>query len=118
MNLILLGPPGAGKGTQAGKITEKYSIPQISTGDIFRWNIKTGTPLGLQAQEYMNRGELVPDSLVIEIALSRLVEPDCKDGFLLDGFPRTIEQARHWMNFWPRTTKKLTMCYTWMRTKN
>jgi adenylate kinase len=93
MNLILLGPPGAGKGTQAAKIIEKYEIPHISTGDIFRENIKEGTPLGKKAQEYMNRGELVPDDLVIDLATSRLLEPDCKNGFLLDGFPRTVYQA-------------------------
>lgn len=93
MNLILLGPPGAGKGTQATKIVEKFNIPHISTGDIFRKNIKEGTVLGKKAQEYMNKGELVPDSLVIEIALNRLDEDDCKEGFLLDGFPRTVEQA-------------------------
>ena len=94
MNLILLGPPGAGKGTQAAKIVEKFDIPHISTGDIFRKNIKEGTRLGKKAQEYMNKGELVPDSLVIEIALNRLEEDDCKKGFLLDGFPRTVEQAK------------------------
>jgi adenylate kinase len=93
MNLILLGPPGAGKGTQAARIIEKYDIPHISTGDIFRKNIKEETELGKKAQEYMNKGELVPDSLVIEIALDRLGEDDCKEGFLLDGFPRTVEQA-------------------------
>lgn len=93
MNLILLGPPGAGKGTQAAKIVEKYGVPHISTGDIFRENIKNGTPLGKKAQEYMNKGELVPDSLVIEIATDRLTKDDCKNGFLLDGFPRTVEQA-------------------------
>ena len=93
MNLILLGPPGAGKGTQAAKIIEKYNIPHISTGDIFRENIKNGTELGKKAQEYMNRGELVPDDLVIEIATTRLLEDDCKNGFLLDGFPRTVYQA-------------------------
>ena len=93
MNLILLGPPGAGKGTQAVKIVEKYSIPHISTGDIFRENIKKGTELGKKAQEYMNKGELVPDDLVVEIACARLLEDDCKEGFLLDGFPRTIAQA-------------------------
>jgi len=91
--MILLGPPGAGKGTQAAKIIEKYNVPHISTGDIFRENIKEGTPLGKKAQEYMNKGELVPDSLVIEIATDRLTKDDCKDGFLLDGFPRTVEQA-------------------------
>ncbi|MEG0157357.1 MAG: adenylate kinase [Anaerovoracaceae bacterium] len=93
MNLVLLGPPGAGKGTQAAKIIEKYNIPHISTGDIFRKNIKEGTVLGKKAQAYMDKGELVPDSLVIEIALDRLGEDDCKDGFLLDGFPRTVQQA-------------------------
>ncbi|MCI8645856.1 MAG: adenylate kinase [Firmicutes bacterium] len=93
MNLILLGPPGAGKGTQAVKIVEKYNIPHISTGDIFRANIKNGTELGKKAKEYMDKGELVPDDLVCEIATSRLLEDDCKDGFLLDGFPRTVYQA-------------------------
>ena len=93
MNLILLGPPGAGKGTQAVKIIEKYNIPHISTGDIFRKNISEGTRFGKKAKEYMDKGELVPDSLVIEIATDRLTEDDCKNGFLLDGFPRTVEQA-------------------------
>ena len=93
LRTILLGPPGAGKGTQAAKIVEKYGIPHISTGDIFRENIKKGTELGKKAQEYMNRGELVPDDLVIEIATTRLLEDDCKNGFLLDGFPRTVYQA-------------------------
>jgi adenylate kinase len=107
MNLILLGPPGAGKGTQAAKITEKYHVPQISTGDIFRWHISSGTELGQKAQEYMNRGELVPDSLVVAIALSRLEEPDCKNGFLLDGFPRTIEQARALDEFLSKRNQKV-----------
>ncbi len=93
LRTILLGPPGAGKGTQAVKIVEKYNIPHISTGDIFRENIKKGTELGKKAQEYMNKGELVPDDLVIEIATTRLLEDDCKNGFLLDGFPRTVYQA-------------------------
>ena len=79
MNLILLGHPGAGKGTQAAKIVEKYNIPHISTGDIFRANIKEGTELGKKAQEYMNKGELVPDELVVEIATDRLKEDDCKE---------------------------------------
>ncbi|MGI6212513.1 MAG: adenylate kinase [Anaerovoracaceae bacterium] len=94
MRTILLGPPGAGKGTQAVRIVEKYNIPHISTGDIFRDNIKKGTELGKKAQEYMNKGELVPDDLVIEIATTRLLEDDCKNGFLLDGFPRTVYQAQ------------------------
>ena len=93
LRTILLGPPGAGKGTQAAKIVEKYGIPHISTGDIFRENIKKGTELGKKAQEYMNRGELVPDDLVIEIATTRLLADDCAEGFLLDGFPRTVYQA-------------------------
>lgn len=93
MNLILLGPPGAGKGTQATRIVEKYKVPHISTGDIFRENIKNSTPLGQKAQEYMNKGELVPDQLVVDIALDRLGKDDCKNGFLLDGFPRTVFQA-------------------------
>ena len=93
MKIIMLGAPGAGKGTQAKMIAEKYSVPHISTGDIFRANIKNGTELGKRAQEYMNRGELVPDDLVIEIATTRLLEDDCKNGFLLDGFPRTVYQA-------------------------
>lgn len=93
LRAILLGPPGAGKGTQAVRIVEKYGIPHISTGDIFRENIKKGTELGKRAQEYMNKGELVPDDLVVEIATARLLEEDCKDGFLLDGFPRTVYQA-------------------------
>lgn len=87
MNLILLGPPGAGKGTQAAKIVEKYNIPHISTGDIFRANIKEGTELGKKAQEYMNKGELVPDELVVEIATDRLKKDDCKDGFLPGWIP-------------------------------
>ena len=93
MNVVLLGPPGAGKGTQATKIIVEYKIPHISTGDIFRENIKQGTELGIRAQEYMNKGELVPDDLVVEIAIDRLSREDCQKGFLLDGFPRTVHQA-------------------------
>ena len=93
MNLILLGPPGAGKGTQAAKIIEKYDIPHISTGDIFRANIKEGTELGKKAQEYMNKGELVPDELVVDLVVDRVQQDDCKNGYVLDGFPRTIPQA-------------------------
>lgn len=93
LRTVLLGPPGAGKGTQAVRIVEKYNVPHISTGDIFRKNIKNGTELGKKAQEYMNKGELVPDDLVIDLATSRLLEDDCKNGFLLDGFPRTVYQA-------------------------
>lgn len=107
MNLILLGPPGAGKGTQAVKIVEKYKVPHISTGDIFRANIKNGTELGKKAKEYMDKGELVPDDLVCEIATSRLLEDDCKDGFLLDGFPRTVYQAEKLDEFLEKHGKKI-----------
>lgn len=93
MNLILLGPPGAGKGTQAQMIMERYRIPQISTGDILRSAVKQGTPLGQQAKAFMEKGALVPDEVVIAIIDQRLREPDCNAGFILDGFPRTIHQA-------------------------
>lgn len=93
MRLILLGPPGAGKGTQAANIVEKYNLPHISTGDIFRANIKQGTELGKRAKEYMDKGELVPDSLVVELVEDRLQKDDTQVGFMLDGFPRTIFQA-------------------------
>ncbi|MCR2043510.1 adenylate kinase [Anaerosalibacter massiliensis] len=93
MRLVLLGPPGAGKGTQASAIIEKYNIPHISTGDILRSNIKEGTDLGKKAKAYMDKGQLVPDELVVSIVKDRLLEDDCKNGFLLDGFPRTVNQA-------------------------
>lgn len=93
MNLILMGLPGAGKGTQAEKINEKYQIPHISTGDMFRLAIKEGTELGKQAKAYMDQGDLVPDEVTIGIVKERLSKDDCKNGFLLDGFPRTIAQA-------------------------
>lgn len=93
MRIILLGPPGAGKGTQAKLISEKYSIPHISTGDIFRKNISEKTPLGIKAKEYMDKGQLVPDELTIDLVKDRLTHEDCKGGFLLDGFPRTVKQA-------------------------
>mgnify|MGYP000706825051 CR=1 FL=1 len=94
MNLVLLGPPGAGKGTQAEKLVQKYHISHISTGDIFRDQIKQGTPLGKKAQEHIQKGELVPDDLVIALTLDRLEQKDCRNGFLLDGFPRTVGQAK------------------------
>jgi adenylate kinase len=94
MNLILLGPPGAGKGTQAKQVAEKYKIAHISTGDIFRETAKSGSELGKKLQEYMSSGKLVPDTLVIEIVMNRLKKDDCTKGFLLDGFPRTIEQSK------------------------
>lgn len=93
MKLVLLGPPGAGKGTQASEIVKKYSIPHISTGDILRKNISEGTDLGKEAKDYMDKGSLVPDDLVVALIKDRLSESDCKDGFLLDGFPRTVDQA-------------------------
>ena len=93
MNIILLGAPGAGKGTQASKITERYNVPHISTGDIFRENIKNQTPIGIIAKHYIDQGHLVPDDVTCEIVEERLAEDDCKNGFMLDGFPRTIVQA-------------------------
>jgi len=93
MNIILLGPPGAGKGTQAKKISERFSLPHISTGDMLRDNISRNTALGIKASSYMDKGELVPDDLLVDIIKTRLSEPDCSSGFLLDGYPRTIPQA-------------------------
>jgi adenylate kinase len=93
VNLILLGAPGSGKGTQAAKLAKRFGVPAVSTGDIFRANIARGTALGTEAKAYMDRGELVPDAIVIAIALDRIDEADCEKGFLLDGFPRTTEQA-------------------------
>ena len=93
MKIIMLGAPGAGKGTQAKKIAEKYSIPHISTGDIFRANIKNGTELGMKAKTYMDQGLLVPDELVVDLVVDRVQQEDCANGYVLDGFPRTIPQA-------------------------
>ncbi|MBU9735089.1 adenylate kinase [Diplocloster agilis] len=93
MKIIMLGAPGAGKGTQAEKIAEKYQIPHISTGDIFRANIKNGTELGKKAKTYMDQGLLVPDELVVDLVVDRVQQDDCKKGYILDGFPRTIPQA-------------------------
>ena len=92
-HLLIVGPPGAGKGTQAGKIAERYGIPAISTGDIFRENIKNGTPLGQEVQQIIERGELVPDELTNKIVADRIAQPDAAAGFLLDGYPRTVEQV-------------------------
>ena len=93
MKIIMLGAPGAGKGTQAKQIADKYSIPHISTGDIFRANLKAGTDLGKKAKEYMDQGLLVPDELTCDLVMDRIGQEDCKNGFVLDGFPRTIPQA-------------------------
>lgn len=93
MKIIMLGAPGAGKGTQAKKIADKYQIPHISTGDIFRANIKEGTELGKKAKSYMDQGLLVPDELTLELIMDRFQNPDCANGYVLDGFPRTIPQA-------------------------
>ena len=93
MKIIMLGAPGAGKGTQAKKIADKYQIPHISTGDIFRANIKNGTELGMKAKTYMDQGLLVPDELVVDLVVDRLAQDDCANGCVLDGFPRTIPQA-------------------------
>lgn len=93
MKIVMLGAPGAGKGTQAKKIADKYGIPHISTGDIFRSNVKNGTELGKKAKEYMDKGLLVPDELTLELIMDRFKADDCKCGYVLDGFPRTIPQA-------------------------
>jgi adenylate kinase len=94
LKLVLLGPPGAGKGTQAKVLSKEYGIPHISTGDILRESVKAQTPIGLKAKGYMEKGELVPDDIVIEMVAQRVAKEDCKNGFMLDGFPRTAAQAR------------------------
>ncbi|WP_461613797.1 adenylate kinase [Clostridium sp. Marseille-QA1073] len=107
MKIILLGPPGAGKGTQAKSISNKYSIPHISTGDIFRKNISEKTPLGIEAKSYIDKGHLVSDKLTIDIVQDRLEQEDCKSGFLLDGYPRTVNQAEALKNFLEEKGEKL-----------
>ena len=94
MRVVLLGPPGAGKGTQAQKLSEKLGIPQISTGDLFRKNISEGTPLGLEAKRYLDAGDLVPSELTNKLVEDRIEQPDATDGFILDGYPRSVEQAK------------------------
>ncbi|WNG93895.1 adenylate kinase [Mycobacterium sp. ITM-2016-00318] len=94
MRVVLLGPPGAGKGTQAQKLSEKLGIPQISTGDLFRENISSGTPLGLEAKRYLDAGDLVPSELTNKLVEDRIEQPDAVDGFILDGYPRSVEQAQ------------------------
>lgn len=108
MNLILLGPPGAGKGTQAKRLAEQFGIPHISTGDMFRAAIKEGTPLGMEAKGYLDRGALVPDEIVIGIVAERLQASDCAHGFILDGFPRTVPQADALQHTLARNDKVLT----------
>lgn len=94
MRVVLLGPPGAGKGTQAGKLAEKLEIPHLSTGELFRHNIETGTKLGLEAKRYLDAGDLVPSELTNELVDDRLTKPDTDNGFILDGYPRSLEQAK------------------------
>lgn len=99
MKIVLLGPPGAGKGTQAKSISNRYSIPHISTGDIFRKNISENTPLGIEAKKHIDKGQLVPDEVTINMVKDRLQQDDCKNGYLLDGFPRTVNQAEALQEF-------------------
>ena len=107
MRIVLLGPPGAGKGTQAVKIAEKLGVPQISTGDLFRHNIGAGTPLGVEAKKYLDAGDLVPASLTNALVDDRLNDPDVAEGFILDGFPRTVEQAEALHDMLERRNLKL-----------
>ena len=107
MKIILLGPPGAGKGTQAKSISNRYSIPHISTGDIFRKNISENTPLGIEAKSYMDNGQLVPDEVTINMVKDRLQQDDCKKGYLLDGFPRTVSQAEALQGFLKERNQRL-----------
>lgn len=107
MRIVLLGPPGAGKGTQAVKIAEKLGVPQISTGDLFRHNIGAGTPLGVEAKKYLDAGDLVPASLTNALVNGSLNEPDVAEGFILDGFPRTVEQAEALHDMLERRNLKL-----------
>ena len=107
--VVLLGPPGVGKGTQAGMISKKYGLTHISTGDIFRANLREGTPLGLKAKEYMDQGLLVPDELVCDLVTDRVSWDDCKNGYLLDGFPRTVFQAESFDRFLKDNGEELTV---------
>lgn len=107
MNIILIGPPGAGKGTQAKRMIDRLGVPQISTGDMFRAAVKDGTPMGIKAKEYMDKGALVPDDVVIGVVDERFQKPDAKKGFVLDGFPRTLEQAKALDGLMDRMSMKL-----------
>jgi adenylate kinase len=107
MKLLLIGPPGAGKGTQASKLSEVFGIPAISTGDIFRENVKNETPLGLEAKSYMDKGEYVPNDLTNKLVRDRLQNPDCVNGFLLDGYPRTADQVQELDSILKETDSKL-----------
>ena len=107
MKLLLIGPPGAGKGTQASKLSEVFGIPAISTGDIFRENVKNETPLGLEAKSYMDKGEYVPNELTNKLVRDRLQNPDCVNGFLLDGYPRTADQVQELDSILKETDSKL-----------
>ena len=108
MELVLFGPPGAGKGTQAALISKEWDVPHISTGDIFRANMRDGTPLGTKAQAYVNKGELVPNDIVIAMTLDRIGQDDCAKGFLLDGFPRDVQQAEKLNEWLDEKGRKLT----------
>jgi adenylate kinase len=107
MKLLLIGPPGAGKGTQASRLSEVFGIPAISTGDIFRENVKNETPLGVEAKSYMDKGEYVPDELTNKLVRDRLKNPDCGNGFLLDGYPRTADQVEELDSILKETNSKL-----------
>lgn len=108
LNLILLGPPGAGKGTQAQRLVEDFRLPYVATGEMLRAAVREETPLGREAKKYMNNGDLVPDDVIIGVAVERLQQDDCKDGFILDGFPRTIDQAKALDAELERVGRKLT----------
>ena len=114
MKIIMLGAPGAGKGTQAKKIAAKYQIPHISTGDIFRANIKNGTELGMKAKAFMDAGGLVPDEITIGMLLGRIHEADCQNGYVLDGFQGPFPRRRALQRRWARWGSPLTMRLTWM----
>ncbi|WP_040210052.1 adenylate kinase [Clostridium polynesiense] len=109
MKIVLLGPPGAGKGTQAKSICNRYNIPHISTGDIFRKNMSENTPLGIEARKHIDKGYLVPDDITINMVYERLQAEDCKDGYLLDGFPRTVKQAEALERFLKEKNESLTV---------